>query len=147
MESRDLPVAMLRSAAAAAGAILAASFAASCGSGVVGDCSGGSPVDGTCVSTQPTVTWTPPRAAAALGHFSYAPMVPGRLSGASCRISARYGGHEASATCVATFTPPHRSPRRIRVAVRLAGTGGVMDVECPRTASNNAYCRWQQAHP
>ena len=141
------PVASLRSAASAGAVILGTLSATSCGSQVMGDCSGGSPVDGTCQSTQATVHWTPTRASAALNHFNDAPMVPGRLGEASCRISARHPGYEATAICSATFTAPHGFPRRIRLAVRLAGTGGVMGVYCPRTTSNNAYCRWDRAHP
>jgi hypothetical protein len=57
-------------------------LASSRGSGFVGDCSGGRFEDGWCVNTQPAVDWTAARAAEAVDHFIYAPMVRGRLSAA-----------------------------------------------------------------
>jgi hypothetical protein len=92
------------------------------------------------------VHWTAKRASVAADHFSYAPMVQGRLSQASCRISAR-SGHEAKATCSATFTAPHKPPRDIRMTLHLAGTGGVMGVECARQTADNPFCRWNKANP
>jgi hypothetical protein len=138
---------LLRDAMIVGVTLLAAFSATSCGSGLGVECSGGSPVDGTCQSTQPTVHWTAERASVAADHFSYAPMVPGRLSQASCRISARFGGHEAKAICSANFTAPHKPSQRIRITLQLAGTGGVMGVRCPRQMANNPFCRWNKAHP
>ena len=80
--------------------------ATSCGSGFVGDCSGGRFEDGRCVNTQPAVHWTAARAAVAIDHFTYAPMVRGRLSNAKCRIVERRPAYEATADCTALFTAP-----------------------------------------
>ena len=85
--------------------------ATSCGSGFVGDCSGGRFEDGRCVNTQPAVHWTAGRAAVAIDHFTYAPMVRGRLSDAKCRIVARRPAYEATADCTALFTAPPATGR------------------------------------
>jgi hypothetical protein len=120
--------------------------ATSCGSGFVGDCSGGRYEDGGCVNTQPTVHWTAVRAESAANHFTYAPMVRGHLSDANCRIVARRLGHEAVADCTALFTAPHTKPRDVRVVFDLSGTG-VVNPSCYRTRANNPFCRWIRAHP
>ena len=119
---------------------------ASCGSGFVGDCSGGRFEDGRCVNTQPAVHWTAARAAVAIDHFTYAPMVRGRLSGAECRIVARRPGYEATADCKALFTAPHAKPRQIRLTFDLSGIG-VVNVNCDRRRASDPYCTWLRAHP
>lgn len=124
----------------------AAWAATSCGSGFIGDCSGGRYEDGACVNTQRTVHWTAARAAAAANHFTYAPMVRGRLSRAVCRVVARRLGHEATADCTALFTAPHKHPRRIRVVFDLSGIG-VVNPDCDRLRANDPFCRWIRAHP
>lgn len=120
--------------------------ASSCGSGFVGDCSGGRYEDGGCVNTQPTVHWTPARAALAADHFTYAPTVRGRLSRAMCRIVARRPAHEATADCTALFTAPDKPPHRIRVMFDLSGIGAV-NPNCDRPHANDPFCRWIRAHP
>jgi hypothetical protein len=120
--------------------------ATSCGSGFVGDYSGGRYEDGACVNTQATVHWTAVRAAAAANNFTYATMVRGHLSHATCRIVARRPGHEATADCTALFTAPHTKPRHIRVVFDLSGIGAV-NPNCDRPRANDPFCRWIRAHP
>jgi len=126
--------------------VLAACAGTSCGSGLVGDCSGGRFEDGRCVNTQPAVHWTAARAAMAIGHFTYAPMVRGRLSDAKCRIVERRPGYEATADCTALFTAPHAKGRHIRLTFDLSGIG-VVNVNCDRRRASDPFCRWMRAHP
>jgi hypothetical protein len=123
-------------------ALLIALAAPSCGS-AVGDCSEGAPGCG----SQPPVHWTAASISAALNHFSYAPMVRGRLSKVLCQITGRFGGRfDVKAICSATFTAPPKPPRRIRVVFYMSGNGAV-NVGCPRQTADNPYCRWNKAHP
>jgi hypothetical protein len=126
--------------------VVATCLASSCGSGLVGDCSGGRFEDGRCVNTQPAVDWTAARAAEAADHFTYAPMVRGRLSDAACRIVARRPAHEATAVCTALFTPPNAKPRQVRVTFDLSGIGAV-NVNCDRRRASDPFCAWERAHP
>lgn len=123
-------------------ALLSGFVAASCGS-AVGDCSEGAPG----CNSQPPVHWTAARISTAITHFSYAPMVRGRLSRASCHITGRFGGpFDVKAVCSATFTAPRKPPHQIQVVFFMSGNGAV-NVRCPPTTADNPYCRWEKAHP
>jgi hypothetical protein len=123
-------------------ALLAAFSATSCGT-AAGDCSEGAPG----CNSLPPVHWTDTRISAAITHFSYAPMVRGRLSKASCHITGRFGGpFDVKAICSATFTAPHKPLRQIRVLFLLSGNGAV-NVECPGRTGNNPFSAWNKAHP
>lgn len=126
--------------------VVAGCLASSCGSGFVGDCSGGRFEDGRCVNTQRVVDWTAARAADAVDHFTYAPMVRGRLSDAACRIVDRRPAHEATARCTALFTAPNATPRKIRLTFDLSGIGAV-NVDCDHRGANDPFCAWNRAHP
>ncbi len=82
----------------------------------------------------------------AIDHFTYAPMVRGRLSDAECRIVAHRPAYEATADCRALFTAPHVQPRQIRVTFDLSGIG-VVNVSCDRRRASDPFCRWIRAHP
>jgi aromatic-L-amino-acid decarboxylase len=60
--------------------------------------------------------------------------------------AALRAAHEATAACTATFTAPHKRPRRIRIAFDLSGIGAV-NVDCDRPPANDPYCRWLAANP
>lgn len=142
MVFRIVGASVVRSATIAGVALLAAFAAASCGT-PIGDCSEGTPG----CNSQPPVHWTDTRISAALNHFTYAPMVRGRLSKASCHITGRFGGQfDVKARCSATFTAPRKPPDRIRVLFYFSGNGAV-NVVCPRRTSDNPFCRWMKAHP
>jgi len=82
----------------------------------------------------------------AIGHFTYAPMVRGRLSDAKCRIVERRPGYEATADCTALFTAPNAKGRHIRLTFDLSGIG-VVNVNCDRRRASDPFCRWMRAHP
>ncbi len=82
----------------------------------------------------------------AIDHFTYAPMVRGRLSNARCRIVERRPAYEATADCTALFTAPHAKPRQIRVTFDLSGIG-MVNVNCDRRRASDPFCRWIEANP
>ena len=82
----------------------------------------------------------------AIDHFTYAPMVRGRLSDAKCRIVERRPAYEATADCTALFTAPHATGRHIRLTFDLSGIG-VVNVNCDRRRASDPFCRWIRAHP
>jgi hypothetical protein len=142
MDSATPQTWLVRRATIAGVALVAAVAAPSCGSNVVGDCSMGAPG---CPGGL-TVHWTATRISAAANHFSYAPMVRGRLRKTSCHITTRHSPLGVSAICSATFTAPRKPPRRIRVMLAFSENGAV-NIQCPRRIADNPFCRWDQAHP
>jgi hypothetical protein len=108
-----------------------------CGSGMTGDCSSGPSVD--CGGTTPAVHWSDARATAAATHFSYAPMVAGRLTQAHCRIVRRSAGDEAQAVCSAVFVSPTGPPTQARLALTLNGVGAV-NPDCSLLWRTSPYC-------